>query len=440
MPVRVYAFFSGIASIILWIIMHPMEQGYRWSDTRDADTYRLPGPEHLGRWAAAAMFVSILLHVLVFFALDHVKFALGIQQPEEISTGQINVRQVEVRPYEPERALPPEETITPPNESAALLEEVDLLDLLPENPEIDIAPDVVDPAYSLKISSPLAEGDLNAPDTTVSSNFDLDADLPEFGRMESELKPAAVGQITVDPGAVQVDDGEMTKFTEDLIKRGNNGLVDNGKLAGVESLDELLDLPPNILLSKKTLLPSDLLFEFNRVELRESAKVGLMKLALLIDKNPNLYCWIEGYSDLIGGEEFNIELSRKRAQSVKDYLVTAMQMNPDRIITRGFGKSQPLVVDGDADAQAPNRRVEIRMRKTPPTDKPVKVTPKARPVPEPTPPPAPEPVPPKAVMVKPNIIPEPEPLKATPVPEEPPVLKATPVEPPPAPRALPVEP
>lgn len=417
-----------------------MEQGYRWSDTRDEDTYRLPGSEHLGRWATAAMFVSILLHVLVFFALDQVKFALGIQQPEEISTGQINVQQVEVRPYEPDRALPPEETITPPNESAALLEEVDLLDLLPEDPEIDIAPDVVDPAYALKISSPLAEGELDAPDTTVSSDFDLEADLPEFGRMESELKPAAVGQITVDPGAVQVDDGEMTKFTEDLIKRGNNGLVDNGKLVGVESLDELLDLPPNILLSKKTLLPSDLLFEFNRAELRESAKVGLMKLALLIDKNPNLYCWIEGHSDLIGGEEFNIELSRKRAESVKQYLVSSMRMNPDRIITRGFGKSQPLVVEGEADAQAPNRRVEIRMRKTPPTDEPVKVTPKARPVPEPTPPPspAPEPAPPKAILIKPNTVPEPP--KAMPIPEEPGVLKASPVEEPPAPRALPVEP
>ncbi len=412
-----------------------MEQGYRWSDTRDEDTYRLPGSEHLGRWATAAMFVSILLHVLVFFALDQVKFALGIQQPEEISTGQINVRQVEVRPYEPDRALPPEETITPPNETAALLEEVDLLDLLPDDPEIDIAPDV-DPAYALKISSPLAEGELDAPDTTVSSNFDLEADLPEFGRMESELKPAAVGQITVDPGAVEVDDGEMTKFTEDLIKRGNNGLVDNGKLVGVESLDELLDLPPNILLSKKTLLPSDLLFEFNRAELRESAKVGLMKLALLIDKNPNLYCWIEGHSDMIGGEEFNIELSRKRAESVKDYLVSSMRMDPDRIITRGFGKSQPLVADGDADAQAPNRRVEIRMRKTPPTDEPVKITPKARPVPEPTAPPAP--APPKAIMIKPNITPEPP--KAMPVPEEPEVLKATPVEEPPVPRALPVEP
>ena len=109
-------------------------------------------------------------------------------------------------------------------------------------------------------------------------------------------------------------------------------------------------------------------------------------------------------------------------------------MNPERIITRGFGKSKPLVADGDADAQSPNRRVEIRMRKTPPTDEPIKITPKARPVPEPTPPPAP----PKAILIKPNITPEPP--KAMPVPEEPEILRATPIEESPALRAVPVEP
>ncbi len=428
-----------------------MDQDYGWSELRDTGGYRLPGPEHLGRWAAVAMLVSILLHVLVFFALDHVKLALGISQPEEISTGQINVQQVEVRPYEPEQALPPEETITPPDNSAALLEQVDLLELLPKDSEIDIAPSVVDPEFALKMSNPLAEGEPEAKDTKLSSDFDISSSLPELGRMEDDLKPAAVGQITVDPGAVVVDDGALNSFTDELIKKGNKGLVDNGKLDGVESLDQLLNLPPNLLLSKKTLLPSDLLFEFNRAELRDSAKVGLMKLALLIDRNPNLYCWIEGHTDLIGSDERNIQLSKQRAEAVKSYLVNSMRMNPDRIITRGFGKTQPLVTAGDADAQAPNRRVEIRMRKTPPTGEAIKVTPRAHPVEEPAPP--------RAVLVKPKIIPPfappaqavqpapvapptpPTPPKATVIPEAPEILRAQPVEEAPeVPRALPVEP
>lgn len=419
-----------------------MEEQYRWSDSRDIDGYRLPGPENLGRWATAAMLVSILLHVLVFFALDHVKIALGIQSSEVISTGPVNARQVEVIPFEADAVAPLEDTITPPSESAALLEEIDLLDMLPVDQEIDLRPDVLDAEFALSLSNPLAEGSLDVEEMEISSSFALDSTLPEFGRMEEELRPAAVGQITVDPGAIQVDDTEMSRFTDELLKRGNEGLVDRGSLDGVKSLDDLLDLPPNLLLSQKTLLPSDLLFEFNSTELREGAKVGLMKLGLLIDRNPGLYCWIEGHTDLIGGDEFNIRLSKQRAESVKNYLVQSMRMDPDRIITRGFGRTQPLVATGDADEQAPNRRVEIRMRKTPPTDEPVRAAPQPAPVvPQPTPE---EPDPPKAILVRPNVTPpapqEPIPPRATVIPELPPVPRALPVEEElEIPRALPVD-
>lgn len=447
-----------------------VDQEYTWSGSRGGDSYRLPGPEHLGRWAAVAMLLSILLHIMVFFALDHVKFALGIQAPEELKTAPVNIRRMEVKPYEEPREAVDETLVQPPSETAALLEEIDLLDMLPPDAEIDILTEAADPSYALKLSQPLAEGELDAPDTEFSSNFDLDDDLPDYGRMDTDLAPAAVGQITVDPGAVSVDDGEMASFTDDLMKRGNEGMVAEGKLDGMESLDSLLDLPSNVLLSKKTLLPSDLIFEFNRAELKDGAKIGLMKLGLLMDKNPSLYCWIEGHTDLIGGDETNLMLSQRRAEAVKEYLVESMRMEPQRIFARGFGKSMPLVKEGDMDVQSPNRRVEIRMRRTPPPEEPVKIMPKV--TPEIAPPkaakveelpkakPVPvvpdivmpevleEPPPPKAVLVKPNIIPEiipeeepaapralivPErelaPLRAEPVEPEPRVRKALPVEP-----------
>jgi outer membrane protein OmpA-like peptidoglycan-associated protein len=391
-----------------------MEQEFRWSAARDAESYRLPGPDHLGRWATVAMILSILLHVGLFFSLDQVKFAFGIMKSADLVTAPIDISRVEVKPYD-ESPPPTETVITPPNETATLLDEIDLLDILPKDVDIDIAPNVA-PEYALKMSNPLASGEVNEKVNEISSKFDLEANLPDFGRMTTELQPAAVGQIIVDPGSVKVDDGEMANFTDELIKKGNNGLVDQGKLDGVESLDQLLNLPENLLLSKKTLLPSDLLFEFNRADLRENAKVGLMKLALLIDKNPSLYCWIEGHTDLIGSDEMNFKLSERRAEAVKTYLVKSMRMDPKRIFTRGFGKTQPLIIEGDANAQASNRRVEIRMRQTPPPKGEIK-TPKAKPV-DIEPEPALEP--PKAVLVNPNLraIPaeEPEPPRAEPVP------------------------
>ena len=409
-----------------------MADGYSWSEVRDGGTYRLPGPEHIGWWAAVAMLVSILLHVVVFLALDRMKVALRFEQARELSTGTIHVQQVEVRPMEIEKSAPPEDVIMPPADSASLLEEVDLLDALPDDLEIDIKPDVLEAEYALKMSKPTIEGDPETIAMDLSKGLEIETEMPDFGTEPERIQPAAMGQLTVDPGAVQVDDDTLGKFTDDLIKSGAAGKVEKGALDGVASLNELLDLPPNILLGKKTMLPSDLLFEFNSDELRESAKVGLMKLGLLMDRNPNLYCWIEGHTDLVGGDDFNLNLSIRRANAVKTYLVESMRMDAEKIHTRGFGRYTPIVITGGEDEQSINRRVEIRMRKTPPSKEQLKITPKKAPVviEGPTP---------KAVLVKPKRA---LPIQAIPVEEPPPF--ARPVEEiPPLPeilRAAPVEP
>ena len=357
-----------------------MGNSYSWSDAREGGTYRLPGPEHLGWWAAAALVVSLLMHVALFFALDHLKIALRFTEAREMATAPVNVEKVEVAM--PVQAVTPEEVVVPPTDAASLLEEVDLLAKLPEDADLDIRPDVLAPEYALKMTAPASEGEPEAPMPEVSAAaLEVESDLPELGRSEASLQPAAIGQVTVDPGAVPVRDGELDRFTDDLIKKGAQGKVKEGALEGVASLDDLIGLPPNVLVSKKTLLPSDLLFEFNSDELRESAKVGLMKLGLLIDRNPKLYCWVEGHTDLIGSDEANLDLSRRRAASVRNYLVDSLRMDGTRILTRGKGELEPLVPGGSIDEQAPNRRVEIRMRKEPPPPE-AAVAPRALPVAE----------------------------------------------------------
>ena len=365
------------------------------------------------------MLASILLHVVVFFALERMKIALKFEQAQEMSTRPIDIRQVEVRPQDEARSLPPENVIQPPKDTASLLEEVDLLDKLPKDQEIDIKPEVVEAEYALREQNSAREGRPESAALETSSGFEMEADLPELGREPENIQPAQVGQLTVDPGAVQVDDSEIGKFTEDLIRKGANGKVENGTLDGMVSLDSLLNLPPNILVGRKTMLPSDLLFDFNKSELRESAKVGMMKLCLLIDQNPGLYCWIEGHTDLVGGDEFNLNLSIKRAEAVRNYLVNSLKVDGTKIITRGFGRYQPVVTTGNAQQQSANRRVEIRMRKTPPTEEQLTVAPPQAVVTEEAPAR-------KAILVKP--------LRALPIEEDPPA--AAPVEeeetPPPA--------
>ncbi len=407
---------------------------------RGERAYRLPGPDHLGWWAAAAMLVSILLHVIVFFTLDHLKIALGFERARDISTGPVNVRQVEIPPMDYAEELPPDEITVETNDLAPLLEEIDILEMLPQDQEIDIRPEALEATYALQLANPVMEGDPAAAALEMTTGIEVEADLPDLGRMEEDFPPAAIGQVTVDPGAVQANDLDLEQFTEELLKKGAGGEMEAGALDGLTSLDDMLGLPANVLVDKKTLLPSDLLFEFNSAELRESAKVGLMKLGLLIDLNPGLHAWIEGHTDRIGGDDFNLQLSRRRAEAVKDYLVDSMRMDPSRIHARGYGRSQPIVAEGDREAQAPNRRVEIRMRKTPPADDPVPV----RVTPQTTSPPPDataeeEPAPPRAVLVRPQrTMEEAEEIAPRAVPVEEEIPRALPVEEDP-PRALPVE-
>ena len=105
---------------------------------------------------------------------------------------------------------------------------------------------------------------------------------------------------------------------------------------------------------------SDVLFDFNKATLKPGAREKLSKLAGILLAYPGGYrIEIEGHTDAVGSEEYNLKLSQARAESVCEYLKQS-SIAPDRIIAvRGFGKSKPVASnDSDAGRQV-NRRVEI---------------------------------------------------------------------------------
>jgi outer membrane protein OmpA-like peptidoglycan-associated protein len=81
----------------------------------------------------------------------------------------------------------------------------------------------------------------------------------------------------------------------------------------------------------------------------------MMKLAFIVQTNPNAIFLIEGHTDSFGGEEFNRSLSLERAKAVRGWLVGKLRISDANIQVVGMGK-------GDKDAQALNRRVEIVVR------------------------------------------------------------------------------
>jgi OOP family OmpA-OmpF porin len=69
----------------------------------------------------------------------------------------------------------------------------------------------------------------------------------------------------------------------------------------------------------------------------------------------------EGHADEVGSDDYNLKLSEKRAQMVKNFLAKQPGLTPDSLSVAGFGKTRPVNNSGSEEGRAQNRRVEIRL-------------------------------------------------------------------------------
>jgi outer membrane protein OmpA-like peptidoglycan-associated protein len=109
-------------------------------------------------------------------------------------------------------------------------------------------------------------------------------------------------------------------------------------------------------------LQLDVPFDFNSAELTPSAKQQLDELGEVLASKEfsNVCIELAGHTDERGTEEYNLELSRRRAESAKRYIVDKYKVDPARILAKGYGESRPLIVNAGTEAEhAVNRRVEM---------------------------------------------------------------------------------
>ena len=99
-------------------------------------------------------------------------------------------------------------------------------------------------------------------------------------------------------------------------------------------------------------------FNFDSAELTSTAKSNLDKIAKVLIDNPKTLITIYGYTDSVGKDEYNMKLSRSRANAVKSYLVTK-GMGVKRITAQGMGEADPIASNDTDAGRAKNRRVEF---------------------------------------------------------------------------------
>jgi outer membrane protein OmpA-like peptidoglycan-associated protein len=108
----------------------------------------------------------------------------------------------------------------------------------------------------------------------------------------------------------------------------------------------------------------DVLFESGRADLKAGAAGNLSKLVAFLTKYPERVVTIEGYTDSIGGDDYNQALSQRRADSVRSYLVRA-GIDSGRLTTAGMGKNNPVAGNDSAIGRQQNRRVAVIINNPP---------------------------------------------------------------------------
>ncbi len=108
----------------------------------------------------------------------------------------------------------------------------------------------------------------------------------------------------------------------------------------------------------------DVLFTTGQADLRSGATGNLEKLAAFLTRYPERTAMIAGYTDSVGGDDFNQRLSERRAEAVKFYLA-GQGVSPDRLSSIGKGESNPVADNSTAAGRQMNRRVEVNISDLP---------------------------------------------------------------------------
>jgi outer membrane protein OmpA-like peptidoglycan-associated protein len=255
------------------------------------------------------------------------------------------------------------------------LDAFDKASMIPENQEIDLSPNVKEIQNLVRATTPdEKKGNMRA---NVSALAEAMAAAPPAGPSQADVasamaavkssvlsKPVSSKQMVLDANPLGKGDRKIGMELLDSLGDGNARTAANTKVRGFSNLDELLAGGGQVGGSTDPILmPTDLLFDFGSDQLADGARLSLMKLGFLIQKNPKSLFIIEGHTDSIGSEQSNLDLSQRRAAAVVEWLMNSLRLTSDRIRAVGMGESRPIAnPNADKDQQSINRRVEIKVR------------------------------------------------------------------------------
>lgn len=314
-------------------------------------------PTGFARWVLPALIISLLLHVIFYmWASDHTVPTFSESYYDRIVPRTFQVDRVEIDPAVLAETL--DEVVEPARSPATVDlpdEKVSFQEMMGDIKASPAAPKIENPLLSERPT--LAPSTL-ADTLATATQSGAQSVVEDIDSLREELiidNPVVSGRPLLDLGVPGDSSGSPSS---------TDGLSAGSDRPGFSNIDDLLaQTGPLSDATAPILLPADLLFDYDSYQLQEIAISSLRKLGELIQRNPHANFLIEGHTDAFGTQEYNMELSRIRAQTVKSWLVAIMGIDPDRIQTTGFGSTRLIApADGTIEEQQINRRVEIVIR------------------------------------------------------------------------------
>ncbi len=162
------------------------------------------------------------------------------------------------------------------------------------------------------------------------------------GSVEQNQK--AIGELQTKDAEIEKKLAELSDTAKDALRRAEEA----GKLAKGRFIYEV------------TLSDSDVRFGFDKSELSPEAKAALDAFAAKVKaENRNVFIEIQGHTDSIGSEEYNLQLGYARANRVMRYLATDQGFPLHRMSVISYGEFKPIADNGTRDGRAQNRRVNL---------------------------------------------------------------------------------
>ncbi|MFL6519108.1 MAG: OmpA family protein [Chthoniobacterales bacterium] len=318
-------------------------------------------------WLLVGLVLSLALHGALCGYFYRTLYMPSVQGPEErVPVPTFKVKSIEMQPLEkpgadqanPAAKPEPDKTdVQLPDEKKSfdqLLDDVhattalpdDTRDVLPDTPKVEQNPDSVMTELEQSSAQSLAK----SPNATREQN--LLNDSATSGRPQ----PALTGTELATSTTIKRPN------TFNKLPGDSSGPTRN-KAPGFSDIDSLLSQKGPLGSGTKLRMPDDQLFNYDSADLQGGGLTQLQKLGTLIKRNPKATFSVEGYTDSLGSPDYNLELSQRRADNVKDYLVNVMGINPAQIEAKGYGASKFLVTPRPVAVNSPEEQVEIERQR-----------------------------------------------------------------------------